>query len=679
MAEETTYVKKSAAERQAEILVSALERAQQNDGVLLNAQQKAMPQLYEKRARVSPTNALMMAMHSDQNNAKTNIYTQFSEAKKRGESVRGGEKGVPFVWTSNNEYVNKSNPEDKLSRKEYQLLDDSAKPDYKPNPKEELLVLFNVDQTTMHHVNKESHDQLVVDFGPLNERAEKHTDMQMHTEVNKMMDAIKDNLVNIKRDGTSAYYDKAKDTVVLPAQKDFPSYADYVQESMRLVAQATAIPQRLNRRTSDVAASIEAQKEALVVELTSAHKMLELDMPAKLRPETMTLMPAIIANLKENPKMAEEVLHDVNRTVGMIKKAELGEEIKLIEKPSEARQQKWASQFPLDAEKIPEKFDHILMLKDDENKWSLVAKPEGERNFAIRPTAADVSMFFDMIKNDHDEAKTEQFKVQFAQKYYNEVAKDPSREINIFGSNASKEALDLVTKSNVFRSKDSKIYMLATIGEDRQEPIELTQTQWNLMFLADDKRDYKQHLAAKLYADVINKKLAEQKQTVEKQEQIENSPEQKEKEKQEETAKEQATKAETKAVANVALSPLLKQFLDLKKKHPDALLLFRTGDFYETYKQDAERAAKILGITLTKSTKNRDDEGKPLAMAGFPYHALDTYLPKLIRNGCRVAICDQIEDPRQMARQSESQQTEQTQEQEQKVSKEQSQSRGFHR
>lgn len=87
---------------------------------------------------------------------------------------------------------------------------------------------------------------------------------------------------------------------------------------------------------------------------------------------------------------------------------------------------------------------------------------------------------------------------------------------------------------------------------------------------------------------------------------------------------------------------MLKQFLDLKKKHPDAILLFRCGDFYETYMQDAEKASKALGITLTRSSKTKDTEGKPLEMAGFPFHALDTYLPKLIRAYHRIAICDQL-------------------------------------
>lgn len=88
----------------------------------------------------------------------------------------------------------------------------------------------------------------------------------------------------------------------------------------------------------------------------------------------------------------------------------------------------------------------------------------------------------------------------------------------------------------------------------------------------------------------------------------------------------------------------MKQFFSLKAKHPDALMLFRCGDFYETYCDDAVEASKILGITLTR--RNNGGETGSAAMAGFPHHALDTYLPKLIRAGKRVAICDQLEDPK---------------------------------
>ena len=87
----------------------------------------------------------------------------------------------------------------------------------------------------------------------------------------------------------------------------------------------------------------------------------------------------------------------------------------------------------------------------------------------------------------------------------------------------------------------------------------------------------------------------------------------------------------------------MKQYFDLKSKHPDAIMLFRCGDFYETYSEDAVAAAEILGITLTKRANG---QAKTVEMAGFPHHALDTYLPKLIRAGRRVAICDQLEDPK---------------------------------
>jgi len=92
------------------------------------------------------------------------------------------------------------------------------------------------------------------------------------------------------------------------------------------------------------------------------------------------------------------------------------------------------------------------------------------------------------------------------------------------------------------------------------------------------------------------------------------------------------------------LTPMMKQFFSMKAQHPDAMLLFRCGDFYETYGEDAVESARVLGITLTR--RNNGGLSGSIEMAGFPHHALDTYLPKLIRAGKRVAICDQLEDPK---------------------------------
>ena len=671
MAEENIN-KKTGAERQAEVLVAALERANKNGGSLLNAGQKAMPQFYDKTLRITPVNALIMAMHSDNGEFKTNSYTMFNETHDRSEAVKKGQKGVPFVWQNINQYVNKDNAEDKISRAEYNSLADAEKAKYKVNPREDVYTVFNIDQTTMSHVHKEEYAKQVELFG-----ANRPTDEKLlRMDVNKFIQSMKDNLVPIRKDATGiAHYDSKKDTLHIPAQKDFPSYADYVQEVTRQIVHATGVPQRLGREGLSVdgvktPSEVQQHMEMLVEELASAHRMLELGMTAKMRPQTVEQLPNIISELKADPTMAQKVLHDVNRTVGMIKKAENGEKIKLIEKPSEKRQQAWASQFPID--KVPASFTQISMLKDDEGKWTLAAKPENDRTFAVHPSREDVSLYFDMMKNDHDETHVNEFKTQFAQKYYSVVAATPEKEANIFRSNASQDALDIISKVNAFKTKDNKILLVATIGDEKQKSVQISQSQWQRMWLADDKQDYKTHLAAILYSDVLAGKLEEMKRSVSPD--VEGTLLHEENEHREYHEEE---KRQQQQMSNVP--PIIKQYNDLKQKHPDALLLFRCGDFYETYKEDAVKASNILGITLTKHSKRMDEEGKPLKMAGFPYHALDTYLPKLIRAGERVAICDQLESPRQKTSQQEENKPEAKQEVKEVVSAQKEERHGMHR
>lgn len=671
MAEENIN-KKTGAERQAEVLVAALERANKNGGTLLNAWQKAMPQFYDKTLRITPVNALIMAMHSDNGEFKTNSYTMFNETHDRSEAVKKGQKGVPFVWQNLNQYVNKDNAEDKISRAEYNSLADAEKAKYKVNPREDVYTVFNIDQTTMSHVHKEEYAKQVEQFGPNRPTDEK----LLRMDVNKFIQSMKDNLVPIRKDATGiAHYDSKKDTLHIPAQKDFPSYADYVQEVTRQIVHATGVPQRLGREGLSVdgvktPSEVQQHMEMLVEELASAHRMLELGMTAKMRPQTVEQLPNIISELKADPTMAQKVLHDVNRTVGMIKKAENGEKIKLIEKPSEKRQQAWASQFPID--KVPSTFTQISMLKDDEGKWTLAAKPENARTFAVHPSREDVSLYFDMMKNDHDETHVNEFKTQFAQKYYSVVAANPEKEANIFRSNASQDALDLISKVNAFKTKDNKILLVATIGDEKQKSVQISQSQWQRMWLADDKQDYKTHLAAILYSDVLAGKLEEMKRSISPD--VEGTQLHEENEHREYHEEE---KRQQQQMSNVP--PIIKQYNDLKQKHPDALLLFRCGDFYETYKEDAVKASNILGITLTKHSKRMDEEGKPLKMAGFPYHALDTYLPKLIRAGERVAICDQLESPRQKTSQQEENKQEAKQEVKEVVSAQKEERHGMHR
>jgi hypothetical protein len=380
-----------------------------------------------------------------------------------------------------------------------------------------------------------------------------------------------------------------------------------------------------------------------------------MGLPAKLHPETMEHLPSVIEQLKANPELGKAILADVNRTVGMMKKAESGVKILPVEKPSEKTMQAWTSQFPID--KVPDNFSRIAILKDDDGKWTLAARPEEGRTFAVHPDKADIGMYFDMMKNDHDEATIEKFRTQFAQKYYSVVAEHPDREVNIFRSGASQETLDRIDRVNAFKTNDNKVLLMANIDGEKQRPREISQSQWQRLWLADDKRDYKQHLAATLYADVLSGKQDKEQQNGQQNGQ--------------QTVKESAGQNQ--------LPPIMKQFDKLKAKHPDAILLFRTGDFYETYRNDAVKASRILGITLTTNNKVKDKDGQPLETAIFPHHALDVYLPKLIRAGERVAICDQLTVPKQQETQGEKAKEAPQQEVKEVVSRQEEQRTGMHR
>ena len=782
---EKNQQEKNAAERQVELLVNAFDKAQENGGVWLNKDGKKVPQFYQKGVTVSPFNAIILGLHSDQSNYKTNEYTLFTEAKKRGESVQSGQKGVPFYWYNWNEYQSKADPEVKISRDEYKALTPEQQSEYKGIRNRE-----------------------VKERGRLSDRGEiKATSSEIP--INDFILKTRDNLVAIRLDTTGvAHYDAQKDTAYVPKRENYEHYNDYVNALVEQVVAATGHAQRLNREGMNnrggKAPSEDAQKrELLVREIATAAKMQEFGLPAKLSEEGMKNIEYWKREFKEDPCLIDAIEKDVNNTLDMIHKAERGEKVEKrqlnaqdVEAPktiipkhyyvadeiktlpnkdskemvivrdagsktadvvlpagaslavdneipgmnkkriehalqkegfdtvkfyntdgslgfhpddsyfdgkeiSVSKLNKWELEdiTKLDVTDAVKRsgaidFDKVLMLKDDEGKWAMYLKPENEKAFSVYPDKADVNKFFTTIQQGNDEAN-ERLRQDMATKYYVMASEKPELKVDLFKSQASAEELARIERVNIFKTKatenkPSVILCVPTIDGKRVQAREVSGQQWQRMWLADDKQDYKTHLAASLFADVLRKERTEavavgtdkteqeaqadtQEQTknVEnheeetKQEQKEeqaatnkkqeeekrrNSPEQKEKEKQEEKAKEEATKAETKAVAAVALSPMLKQFLDLKSKHPDALLLFRTGDFYETYKEDAEKASKILGITLTKSTKTKDEQGKPLAMAGFPYHALDSYLPKLIRAGERVAICDQLEAPKQTAK-----------------------------
>lgn len=294
-------------------------------------------------------------------------------------------------------------------------------------------------------------------------------------------------------------------------------------------------------------------------------------------------------------------------------------------------------------------------LTDGSNNFMFIREMDGKSH--MFNVDALVVNLFNAFCNESEENK-DRFADVIMSANINDVYDDA------FVGTATEEQLAMIDRVNVFKPRKSEdeefdtpmIY--ASINGVGLVPKELTNFQWMCLWLSSDMKAFKKKLAFDLYPECFVQKKTRKPRTKKTEElkpffdeeQKEEQPTEQNDEQNAETEdvneSEDATKDAEPKEENKELSPMLKQFYDLKKKHPDAILLFRCGDFYETYTKDAEDASKILGITLTRSTKQKDKEGKNLAMAGFPYHALDTYLPKLIRAGKRVAICDQIEDPK---------------------------------
>ena len=804
---EKSDFEKRAAEKQVSLLTEALTSAVDAKGHWLNASGKLYPKLYPKGFSVSPFNALVLALDSDAKGCKSNLFTQFSEAKARGESVREHEKGVPFLYYNWNKYVNRNNPDDVITKEAYAELSDQDKQQYKGVKNREIRVLFNIDQTLLPMANEAAYATALKKDGTMEDRGYgDKEDKQLHGRVSGFLQKMKDNLVNVRQDGTGvAHYDTEKDVIYLPRQRDFEHYNDYVQEMMRQLVSATGHQQRLARegmvmKNGKAPSEDAVKKERLITEIASGVKMLELGLPARLSKDSLGMVDYWTRELKEDPCLINAIESEVNGALKVLKKAELGEKVEyatdqhqretaqiqvqlpnhyfvadeIKQHPNEeqrtvvivrddasktadvvlpqgaslevnneikgmnkqrftnalqkegydnvrfynpdgalgfrpddsyfadkkitvSRLRNWSIEdlSSLDASEAVTHsrdigFDNVQLVKDDKERWALYIKPEGKEGFAVYPDKGDLNHFFTTLKQSMD--NIERVREELAQKYYAMAEAKPDLKVDIFGGNEQEVDLNRIQRVAVFRAKSGECLCAATIDGKKLQPRSVSPSQWQRLWVAPDRESYKQNLAASLFADVLQKDKNIEQSTQEKQDEAtevkqaetaavvkneEQTLEQREEEKtssekdvkelavdaastgaeripeqrvekisSEKNASKTEEKKEEKAV-KAAVSPIVKQYLDLKKKHPDAILLFRCGDFYETYKDDAVKASNILGITLTKSNGRKDDEGKPLAMAGFPYHALDTYLPKLIRAGERVAICDQLEAPKQ--------------------------------
>lgn len=864
MSKDKSPQEKAAVEREKELLSGALNGAAISGGYWLNASGRTAPRFYPKGPEVSPFNALILGMHADRGGYKTARYFSFNEAKKHGEAVLQGEKGVPFHWYKWEKYVNRNDPSDTMSREDYLQLDKEERKQYKGVRNREIRILFNVDQTTLPDSIPETYRALLESHGGINDRGNlKAEERQLRNAVNHFVAQIKENLVPIRKDGTGTpRYDTAKDAVYMPDQKHFSSYPDYVQELVRQVASATGHRQRLAREgmvmQGGKAPSEDAVKyERLVAELAAGVKMMDFGLPAKMSAESLPLVEYWTQELQENPTQLEAIETDVNNAVEVMRKAERGEKIEYAtlldhkrttelrekQKPqvdsresailidiirkggmgvdsrnfaSPVEKQAFLEKFNLgfydkkveeallkvhdedpevmeiafteavhygtqmaesckeympaewntkgsytvsdslkgipdrstkemvivrdkqtgivdvvlpagalegghvafpDGDKRPYcltpdevmnaqersergakavtnnlpgfsktriesalraqgatfvrffnkdgllgfrpddsyfegkevttaklegkelrtlsyidvseavenatsvQFDRIQMLRDDDGRWALYLKPQGETSFSVYPDKEDVNRFFTTIKQGQQEASAE-VRHDLANKYYALAQNRPELKVDLFAGPAENADLSKIKRVNIFRTKDERILCAPVIdGIEKVQPRLVTPQQWQRMWAAEDMAEYKTCLAAKLFADVLQQANAQAQS-------------------QESHQGEQTRIAFDANAKGQPFTPAMQEQYDqLKGKHPDAVLLFRTGDNYVAYKEDAQTASRILGLDVV--------HGDKADIVSFPFGDLDTHLPKLIRSGQRVAICDQLENPEQ--------------------------------
>lgn len=737
---EKSQMEKRAGEKQAALLSAALSEAPNVGGHWLNASGKGYPRFYPKGVSVSAFNALFMALHSDRNGCKANLFTLFSDAKAQGAAVREHEQSVPFLFYNWNKYVHRNDPERIISREDYMKLDEDEQKQYKGVHNREIRTLFNIDQTTLPYVDKERYEAAVQRYGSAAERGYTEADdRRLHVRFNDFLQKMRDNLVPVRSDGSGVpHYETDKDAVYMPRQREFEHYHDYVQEALRQIVSATGHQQRLAREgmvmKNGVAPSEDAVKqERLVVELASGIKMLELGLPARLSDESLKTVEYWCRELKENPCLIDALESDVNNALEVIRKAERGEKIEyatlrnrqqtsdmreqmpkhyfvaneirqhpdkeskkivLVIDPqaktadvilpagastevdneipgmnkgriaralqkegieqvrffnpdgalgyrpddsyfaekqvSLARLKNWTLEMLSTLDVSPAvrranevNFDRAEMIQDDKKRWALYIKPENKKGYSIYPDKEDVNLFFSTLKQAMDNIG--KVRMELAHKYYALAEVQPDLKVDLFGSETPEIDLNRIQRVSVFHTKQDGKQCVATIDGQKLQPRSVTPQQWQRMWLAEDRNEYKRHLAATLFADVLQKGQSQEEHAGEKQEK------EAERRQGEAAARERTEDKEKEDL----VSPQRKAWDEVKAEHPDALQLVRSGDNYRLYNEDAVRGAEILGLTL----KGRDEiqEGFT-ASAEFQYKQLDHYLPKLVRAGEQVVI-----------------------------------------
>ena len=270
-------------------------------------------------------------------------------------------------------------------------------------------------------------------------------------------------------------------------------------------------------------------------------------------------------------------------------------------------------------------FDKIQMIQDDKNRWALYIKPEHQSGYSIYPDKEDINRFFSTLKQSMD--NIDKVRMELAHKYYALAEIKPDLKVDLFNSGTLDVDLNRIQRVSVFKTKQDGVLCAVTIDGQKLQPRSVSPQQWQRIWVAEDRDGYKRHLAATLFADILQKGQSQEEHAGEKQEK--------------ETAIRQGEtlgRQNEEERTGESVSPQREAWDKIKAKHPDAIQLVRTGDNYTAYNEDAVKVTETLAL---KMDKHEADMKKGFtASVTFPVSQLDTFLPKLVRSGAKVVIRD---------------------------------------
>lgn len=572
------------------------------------------------------SNAFLCQIHTTMEHYRMPVYLTIKQIRDAGGMIKKGEHSIPiFKW----DLRIKDKDGKKLSESDYRNMTKEEQAECTVRPYLKVYNEWNIDQTNLEEVNKEKYDAILKRF-----KSEPIKD-----EVGMYKNEAFDNLlkeqswvcpIEYEKFNESAFYSPKRDQIVVPSKKQFNisnTPEDVFKDGMEFygttiheMAHSTGHESRLGRDgivKIDQFGSDQYAKEELVAELTSALIGNAMGFDSRIRENNIAYLQNWIGSLKKDPKFLKSVMSDVNKSSKMVlehideQRRKLGEKALLdgsldgVEEKNKKEQQEKKEESKEVSEATAKALTHAALLvgalsaaKQNEGIW-MNKSQKGNAEFIN--THTPITAYNNIMMNLNSDANKYKTNVYT---YYN-----PAKE-NHMPVKQNEKGMEFHWTSWGYQNAMDKDEVITSKQFDKLPDDEksfytkhATRVMQNIYNVEQTTMNANNHDA---YVEILKNKGAQLSQ---------NEKEQKGK-----------------------YSSIMKQWKELKGKHPDALLLFRIGDFYEMYKQDAKRGSEVLGITLTKMNESKD-----FHLAGFPHQALDTYLPKLIRAGERVAICDQLE------------------------------------